>query len=207
MATAPASIFLPRSPWARAVAGICLLISLGLVGFGLWQAFAPQATPLIGGAFSLTDQFGKTRTDADFRGQFLLVFFGFTHCPDICPVELQTLSDVMDQLGAGGAKVTPLFITVDPARDTPDVMKQYVANFHPRIVALTGSVADVAAVAKAYRVYYARVTGGTASNNDADYIMNHSAIVYLMGPDGHFVSHFDPGTSAARMVDALRKLL
>src|SRR5215470_3421792 len=207
MATAPASTFLPRSTLVRAVAGICLLISLGLVGFGLWRAFAPQEAPLIGGAFTLTDQFGKTRTDADFRGQFLLVFFGFTHCPDVCPVELQTLSDAMDQLGPAASKVTPLFITVDPARDTPEVMKQYVANFHPRIVALTGSVADVAAVAKAYRVYYAKTTGGTASNNDADYIMNHSAIVYLMGPDGRFVSHFDPGTSAARIADALRKLL
>ena len=126
---------------------------------------------------------------------------------DICPVELQTLSDAMDQLGKAADKVTPLFITVDPARDTPEVMRQYVANFHPRIVALTGSVADVGAVAKAYRVYYAKATGGTASNNDADYIMNHSAIVYLMGPDGRFVSHFDPGTSAAAMTEALRKLL
>jgi cytochrome oxidase Cu insertion factor (SCO1/SenC/PrrC family) len=206
MATAPESL-LPRSPWARGVAVIALLLTLAIVGFGLWRAFAPQEPSLIGGAFSLTDQFGKTRTDADFHGQFLLVFFGFTHCPDICPVELQTLSDVMDQLGAAAAKVTPLFISVDPARDTPEVMKQYVANFHPRIVALTGSVADVAAVAKAYRVYYAKTTGGTASNNDADYIMNHSAIVYLMGPDGRFVSHFDPGTSAAAITETLRKLL
>ncbi|HTO82677.1 MAG TPA: SCO family protein, partial [Methylomirabilota bacterium] len=135
MATAPASTLLPRSPWARGVAAVALLLSLGLLAFGAWTVFAPQAPPLIGGAFSLTDQFGKARTDADFRGQFLLVFFGFTHCPDVCPVELQTLSDAMDQLGPAAGKVTPLFITVDPARDTPEVMKQYVANFHPRIVA------------------------------------------------------------------------
>ena len=207
MATAPVSSYLPKSVWARGIALVCLLLALALAGIGAWRAFTPEATPLIGGAFSLTDQFGKTRTDADFRGQFLLVFFGFTHCPDICPIELQTLSDTMDQLGPDADKVTPLFISVDPARDTPEVMRQYVANFHPRIVALTGSVADVAAVAKAYRVYYAKATSGTASNNDADYIMNHSAIVYLMGPDGRFMSHFDPGTSATTIKDALRKLL
>jgi len=208
MATATASSYLPRSPWARGAAVVSLLLAIGLVTFGAWQALRPAEAPaLIGGAFSLTDQFGKTRTDADFRGKFLLVFFGFTHCPDICPIELQTLSDTMDQLGPAADKVTPLFVSVDPERDTPEVMRQYVANFNPHIVALTGTVAEVAAVAKAYRVYYAKATNGTASNNDADYILNHSAIVYVMGPDGRFVSHFDPGASAATMTAALRKLL
>jgi protein SCO1/2 len=206
MATAPRTL-LPRSPWARGAAAASLLFTLIVIGVGAWRALVPEATTAIGGAFALTDQFGKTRTDAEFHGQFLLVFFGFTHCPDICPVELQTMSDALDRLGKAADRVTPLFITVDPARDTPDVLRQYVANFHPRLVALTGSVADIAAVAKAYRVFYAKATGGTASDKDADYIMNHSAFVYVMGPDGRFVTHFDPGTTAETMAADLRNLL
>jgi protein SCO1/2 len=123
----------------------------------------------------------------------MLIFFGFTYCPDVCPGELQVMSAALDELGAEGEKIQPVFITIDPARDTPEAMKLYVSNFHPRMVGLTGSEADIAAVAKAYRVYYAKAKG---SENSPDYLMDHSTILYLMGPDGKFVKHFTYGTDA-----------
>lgn len=207
MAAAPERYFLPRSPLARIVAVGGLLLILVVIGMNLWRHGAPEALPTVGGAFALTDQFGKPRTDADFRGQPMLVFFGFTNCPDICPVELQTMSDALDLLGAQAAKVTPIFITVDPARDTPEALRDYVANFHPRLVALTGSAEAIGAVAKAYRVYYAKATGESAPADPAAYLMDHTAIVYLMGPDGGFLTHFSPGTTAEAMAQGVRDRL
>jgi protein SCO1/2 len=199
--------FLPRSPVARAVAAASLLLILVGLGVGAWRTFQPASQPTIGGAFTLTDQFGQMRTDADFRGQYMLVFFGFTNCPDICPVELQTIGDSLDQLGAQAARVTPVFITVDPARDTPEALRDYVANFHPRLVALTGSAEAIGAVARAYRVFYAKATGTAAPEDPAAYIMDHTAIVYLMGPDGGYLTHFTPGTAADAMAAGVRERL
>ena len=208
METTPRFRFLPQTPLARGVALTCLLLAVAIVGFALWRGLLSQAAPTIGGAFALTDQFGKSRTDADFRGQYMLVFFGFTHCPDICPIELQTISDALDQLDAKqSARITPIFITVDPARDTPDVMKSYVANFRPGMVALTGSVEAIGAVAKSYRVFYAKATRANAPSDPAAYILDHSAIVYLMGPNGEYVAHFSPGTTAQDMAADLRSRL
>ena len=208
METTPRFRFLPQTPLARGVALTCLLLAVAIVGFALWRGLLSQAAPTIGGAFALTDQFGKSRTDADFRGQYMLVFFGFTHCPDICPIELQTISDALDQLDAKqSARITPIFITVDPARDTPDVMKSYVANFRPGMVALTGSVEAIGAVAKSYRVFYAKATGANAPSDPAAYILDHSAVVYLMGPNGAYVAHFSPGTTAQDMAADLRSRL
>jgi len=206
--TTPRLRFLPQTPLARGVALTCLLLAVAIVGLALWRGLLSQAAPTIGGAFALTDQFGKPRTDADFRGQYMLVFFGFTHCPDVCPIELQTMSDALDQLDEKqSARITPIFITVDPARDTPDVMKSYVANFHPGMVALTGSAEAIGAVAKAYRVFYAKATGANAPSDPAAYILDHSAVVYLMGPNGQYVAHFSPGTSAQDMAADLRSRL
>ena len=208
METTPRFRSLPQTPLARGVALTCLLLAVAIVGFALWRGLLSQAAPTIGGAFALTDQFGKSRTDADFRGQYMLVFFGFTHCPDICPIELQTISDALDQLDAKqSARITPIFITVDPARDTPDVMKSYVANFRPGMVALTGSVEAIGAVAKSYRVFYAKATGANAPSDPAAYILDHSAVVYLMGPNGAYVAHFSPGTTAQDMAADLRSRL
>jgi protein SCO1/2 len=203
---------LPQSRIARASAlfcGVLILALLAVLGWHWWSGALPTSgdTALIKAEFRLVDQHGQTRTSAEFHGRFMLVFFGFTHCPDICPVELQTMTTALDQLGAAADKVTPVFITVDPARDTPQVMGEFVANFHPRLVALTGSEAEVGAVARHFRVYYAKATGGTASSDPNDYIMDHTAIVYLIGPDGGYLSHFEPGTSVDEMAAALREYL
>jgi protein SCO1/2 len=205
--TKPSSRFLPQTPIARTIALLSVVVTVAILGYWAWRSAGQDAGPTIGGSFALTDQFGKPRTDGDFRGQYMLVFFGFTNCPDICPIELQTMSDALDQLGADAAKVTPIFITVDPARDTPEALRDYVANFHPRLVALTGSEDAIGAVAKSYRVYYAKATGTDAPSNPADYIMNHFAAVYLMGPDGRYITHFSPGTPAEAMAQGLRDRL
>ena len=208
MDKAPRFVFLPQTRLARGVVLACLLLAVAIVGVGLWRGLLSDVGPSIGGAFALTDQFDKPRTDADFRGQYMLVFFGFSNCPDICPIELQTISDALDRLDATqAAEVTPIFITVDPARDSPDVLRAYVANFHPRLVALTGSAEAIGAVAKAYRVYYAKTTGAKAPSDPAAYILDHTAVVYLMGRKGEYVTHFSPGTTAEAMAADLRNRL
>ena len=160
---------------------------------------------LVGGPFTLTDQEGRTRTEADFRGKLMLVNFGFTNCPDICPLGLQLMTDVMEMLGPqADEKVQPVFITVDPARDTPAVMKDYVAHFSDRMVGLTGTKEQIAAAAKAYRVYY-KVHGDPATN--PNYAVDHSGFIYLMGRDGKFLTHFTHDTPPGKMADAIRNHL
>ncbi len=158
----------------------------------------------IGGAFTLTDQTGKVRTDADFRGQLLLVYFGFTYCPDICPTDLQQIGLAIDQLGADSKNVQPLFITLDPERDTVANLAQYVPLFHPRLLGLTGNVDAVSRAADAYRVYYKRVVTGTKPD---DYTVDHSAFIYLVDRDGKYLGFFPPGTSADRMDEIVRPAL
>lgn len=155
----------------------------------------------IGGAFALTDHAGKVRTDRDFRGKYLLVYFGFTFCPDVCPTDLQAIGLAMDQLGAKADSVQPLFVTLDPARDTVEQLAQYVPLFHPKLIGLTGSEADIAATAEAYRVYFKRVP---FEKNLADYTVDHSAFVYLIDPDGKYLGFFPPGTPAERMVEMIK---
>ncbi|MFV3075778.1 SCO family protein [Niveispirillum fermenti] len=164
---------------------------------GTGLAVAPAS---IGGAFTLTSHDGRTVKDTDFDGKYRLIFFGYTYCPDICPTELQTVAQAMDLLGAEASEVQPLFITIDPARDTQAVLAEYVRLFHPSIIGLTGSDAQIADVAKAYRVYYARSQG--AEYPDA-YLMDHSTFVYLMAPDGGFVTVLAKGTTAEQMVEAI----
>jgi cytochrome oxidase Cu insertion factor (SCO1/SenC/PrrC family) len=160
-----------------------------------------SGTPLIGGPFTLTVQNGKRVTEKTYAGKYLLVFFGYTYCPDVCPSELQVMSAALDQLGPDAEKIQALFITIDPARDTPQVMKDYVSNFNPRLIGLTGSEEDIAAVAAKYRVYYAKSPGAKSAT---DYLMDHSAIVYLMRPDGTFLKHFTYGTDPKALADAIR---
>jgi protein SCO1 len=159
---------------------------------------------LIGGPFALIDQTGKTVTERDFRGRFMLVYFGFTHCPDICPAELQVMAQALDRLGDKAEQVVPVFITVDPERDTPEVVADYVKNFGARFVGLTGSSEAVAAAAKAYRVPYSKVEDKTSAN---DYSVDHSALVYFMDPKGEYLAHFPYGTSAETMAETMRRNL
>ena len=157
----------------------------------------------IGGPFALTDQNGVHRTDTDFRGKLMLVYFGFTYCPDICPTDLQQMALAVDQLGPAGGTVQPVFITVDPARDTVEHLKDYMALFHPRFVGLTGDAAAIRQAARAYRVYYEKVE----REDKSDYTLDHSVFIYLMDRDGRYLGFFPPGTSAERLAETMRSHL
>lgn len=179
-----------------------------LLGLGLWMyqmtgssdmmsgAFqeSEQGRVDIGGPFELVDHTGRTVTEADFAGGYTLTYFGFTYCPDFCPAGLQTASAALDLLEDDApevaSQVTPVFVSVDPERDTVSAMADYVTHFHPRMVGLTGSPEQVAEAAKNYRVYYQKVESETATY----YLVDHSTFLYLIGPDGYYVTHFSHGT-------------
>ncbi|NIA68101.1 SCO family protein [Pelagibius litoralis] len=199
---------------------ILLISALGLlllaVGFGTWLSLQPpkptgivssetrsSGTALIGGPFSLTDHTGARRSEADLQGRYSLIFFGYTYCPDICPTSLSTITQGLDILAesseAKAAAVTPIFVSVDPARDTIEALADYVSHFHPSMLGMTGSEAEVAQTAKAYRVFYKKVEQADAS----DYLMDHSSIIYLMAPDGSYLSHFTHATTAEEIAEGL----
>lgn len=158
-----------------------------------------------GGPFTLIDHQGRVRTDRDFRGLFLLVYFGYTFCPDICPTGLQTLSSALDLLGERASKVQPLFVSVDPERDKPEILKFFVAQFHPRLIGLTGSEKQVRDVARAYRIFRGKVV--LADEPKDEYLVTHTPTTFLMGPDGKFVTLFPHGTDAEVMAKALKRYL
>jgi cytochrome oxidase Cu insertion factor (SCO1/SenC/PrrC family) len=186
---------------------IGLVLLVGALAFEfVWQGSGEVGAPAgisIGGPFNLVDQNGATRTNADFRGKLMLVYFGYTYCPDACPTALQEMSQVVDALGDKASEVQPLFITVDPERDTVAQMKTYASNFSPQLVALTGTPAQTAAAARAYRVYFAKVKQAGTD----DYLMDHSSFIFLMGRDGNYLTHFAPGQSAEAMATAIRRYL
>jgi len=181
-----------------------LFLCAFVIAGGLWRLgeadVAPARGASIGGAFSLIDQDGAARADKDFRGRFALVYFGYSFCPDVCPTTLATMAEALDGLGAKSARVTPIFITIDPARDTPKMLKQYLAAFGPRFVGLTGSASAIAAVEREYRVYAAKrpLSGG-------GYAMDHSGEIYLLGPDGKLVAFYDTGIDAKALAADLAK--
>lgn len=150
------------------------------------------------------DGSGKQVTDRDFRGRYMLVYFGYTYCPDVCPTTLNGVATAMEKLGQEAARVQPLFITVDPKRDSSAVVQRYAATFSPRIVGLTGTPDEIAAVAKEYRVYYAAHHIG---NGPDDYTVDHSSILYLMGPDGRFVAPIRTDESGTDMAADISKHL
>lgn len=180
--------------------------ALVLGGGAPQQAVTTSGKALVGGPFKLIGSAGETVTDADFRGRHMLVFFGFTHCPDICPAELQVISAALAELGPKAKNIVPIFITLDPERDTPEVMGEYVKNFGAEFVSLTGSPEAISEAAKAYRVAYSRFEqeGQDTSKN---YSIDHSALVYLMGPDGEYMTHFSYGTPAPKIAETLRRYL
>ena len=154
----------------------------------------------VGGPFALVDHTGMARTDQDFRGKVLLVYFGFTFCPDVCPTDLQQIGLALDRIGPLAAEVQPVFITLDPKRDTPEHLAEYVPSFHKDIVGLTGSATAIRAAADAYKVYYREV----ARESGSDYTIDHSAFLYLMDRDGRFLGFLPPGTPSDRIAEALR---
>jgi protein SCO1 len=180
--------------------GVCLGGILYLTKAGSGPIQIPTAA--IGGPFRLVDQNGAPFSDQNLKGKPFLVFFGFTHCPDVCPTSLFEISEIMRKLGRDADRTAAVFITVDPERDTAASMKDYLASFDPHIRGLTGDPAALAAVAKAYRVYYKKVPldGG-------DYTMDHTAIVYLMDKDGRFISPFNMKRTADVAAADLRKYL
>ncbi len=160
---------------------------------------------LFGGSFDLIDQDGKPVTDRSFRGRYMLIYFGYTYCPDICPTGLSTMATALDLLEGKGAKVQPIFVSIDPKRDQPAFLKQYVTAFHPCLIGLTGSEKQVREIAKAYRVHRSKVI---EKGKPADeYLVNHSSITYLMGPDGRFLTMFPHGSDPAVIAKAIEKYL
>ena len=157
----------------------------------------------IGGAFTLVDQNGKVRTDADFRGKIMLVYFGFTFCPDICPTDLWQMARAVDALGGEGERVQPIFVTVDPERDTPAHLAQYMALFHPRFVGLTGEAKAVRKTAQAYRVYFKKAP----ADNAEGYTIDHSAFIFVIGRSGEYLGFLPSGTTAERLVEIIRPLV
>ena len=160
---------------------------------------------LVGGPFTLTDHTGKRVTDQDFRGKHPAgVLRLHVSVPDVCPSALQVMAAALDKLGPKAQRITPVFITVDPERDTPAQLASYVKSFHPRLVGLTGTPAEIEAVTKAYRVYVKKVPDPKST---AGYTIDHSSIIYVMGPDGAYRAHFTHATSVDAMAERLAKLL
>jgi protein SCO1/2 len=179
MKALPKPLIMPATILA---AGLALIVAY----FAMTQSGPSAPSPsAIGGSFSLVGQDGQTVTDAEFKGEPKLVFFGYTHCPDVCPTTLYQMTQVFQKLGAD-KKIAGIFITVDPERDTPAVMKDYMSNFDPRVVGLSGTRAEIDPVLKEYHVYSRKVPA-----SDSDYSVDHSSIVYLMDKQGRFVNPFN----------------
>ena len=165
---------------------------------------SPDLTPgakNVGGSFTMTNQDGRQVTNADFLGKYMLIYFGYTYCPDMCPTGLQSMAHALDQLGDDAKQIAPIFVTIDPARDTPAKLKEYDASFHPGIIGLSGTPAQTAEIAKAYQVYYAR----GEDVEDDEYIMEHSSLIYLMGPRGEFITTFPEEVDPNAIVAALKQ--
>jgi cytochrome oxidase Cu insertion factor (SCO1/SenC/PrrC family) len=186
------------------LAGILAVLALGLGGrYLMMDKPAAPVQVSVGGPFALTDHHGKAVTDANYRGKYLLILFGYTFCPDVCPTGLQTITLALKELGADAGRIQPLFISVDPERDTVSQLAAYVTNFDPRLIGLTGSKEQVAAAAKAFRVYFAKVN----DKGDGAYLVDHSAVIYLVGPDGRYLRHFTHSTTPEDLAAGIKKLL
>lgn len=188
-------------------ASMGLLVAVLLIGAGafLWLSGQGSSGGMgIGGPFTLEDGNGRPVTDQDFRGKYMLVYFGYTTCPDVCPTTLNAVAEAMEKLGPRADQVRPVFITVDPRRDTPSVVRQYAAAFGPSITGLTGTPAEIAVVAKEYRVYYAEHRTGPGPD---DYSMDHSSVLYLMDRNGGFIAPVRADLSGEEMAANLKKLM
>lgn len=205
-----------RRPFRGALVVLALVV---LVGAGFLAARQHFGKPMagrvepaavagsIGGPFTLVDQDGRTVTDASFRGKYMLIYFGFTYCPDVCPTSLARNTDALRLLGPPAAdRIVPILISVDAERDTPEKMKQYVEAFDPRLVGLTGSAEQIAKAAEAYRVFYGKVPAAADAPPNS-YLVDHSAFTYLMGPDGSFLRFFRHGLTPEEVAAELRDVV
>jgi protein SCO1/2 len=179
-----------------------LLLLPGGVGSGVKTLTAGRA--LVGGPFTLTSHTGNRVSEKDFAGRYMMIYFGFTNCPDVCPSGLQVMAAAVDRLGTKSRSIVPILITVDPERDTPEQLAKYVGQFHPRLVGLTGSEEEIRQVAKAYRVYYNKVKD---EKSTAGYTVDHSALFLLMDPEGKYAAHFTHGTSLDAMAKRLDEIV
>jgi len=191
---------------AVTLAGLLVLAAAGLLGLVYRDnpkgAAGTLLASAIGGPFHLVDQNGKPFGDSDLKGKWHLVFFGYTHCPDTCPTALNEMALALDRLGKERDAVSIVFITVDPERDTPEALKSYVESFDAPIIALTGTAEEVAQAAKVYRVYSAK-----HPRADGGYDMDHSAVIYVMDPQGRFAATLTPDSTAQAIAERLQKLL
>jgi len=190
----------------------CLVLAMALIGFTTYQLNPKQGKTvttsgkaLIGGSFELVNQDGKKVTDKDFHGKFMLIYFGYTFCPDVCPTELQVMTGALEKLGDKAKNIQSVFVSVDPERDTPSVMKDYVSNFYPGMMGLSGTPEQISKIAKLYRVYYSKAAEKGAAADE--YSMDHSSIVYLMDRNGAFIKHFSYGTDADKLAKGLSKAI
>ena len=179
-------------------------IVTGQFGSEKAQITADNITALIGGDFTLVDQNNASVTQDALLGHYSLVTFGYTFCPDICPVVQQTIAAALDNLGRQADDVVPYLITIDPARDTVEVMAEYSKKFHPRLVALTGTPEQIAQAASVFRIFYGRVSEPEETDY---YLMEHSSVIYVMNPDGKYIAHFTHATPMEEMVRRLRDIL
>lgn len=159
-----------------------------------------RASP-VGGPFALIDPTGATRKSEEFRGRYMLVFFGYSHCPDVCPATLQTVSDALDRMSRGANRIQPIFIAVDPARDTPARLARFSQAFDTRILMLTGALEDIRKVAKSYKAYF---TYGP-KDGDGNYAVRHTATLFLMGPDRRYRDHFNSNITPSKLARALAR--
>ncbi len=196
---------------ARACA---LVVAASLMGGGMAAAEEPQPSAAqmmddlmfgrgsVGGPFTLTDPSGKTHSDTEFRGKLMIVYFGYTFCPDVCPTDLMAITQALDALGSEAAGIQPVFITIDPERDNA-VMAEYLRAFHPSFIGLTGAPEQIRKVANSYKAFYARVEDPRTN----EYSIDHSGVIYLMGRDGKYIGFMPPQTAPDRLTEILRKNL
>lgn len=212
---------LPRAALFLAAAAVVMALGAGLGVYVLRPAMERSLGPeaAVGGGFTLTDHAGRAVRTEDFRGRAMLVFFGYTHCPDVCPAGLTTIGRALDALGPAAEEVAPLFITVDPERDRPEILAEYLRHFHPALIGLTGTPEQIAAAAEAYGIDYAKAplpadeSGGDAhgepghDHEDEAYLMDHAASIFLMDRNGRFVTAFPQSAGPQAIAAGLRQAL
>jgi protein SCO1/2 len=194
--------------WARALLVAASLCCCGVVAAEEQPTAAQMMDDLmfgrgtVGGPFALTDQTGNKRSDSEFRGKLMIVYFGYTFCPDVCPADLMAITQALDALGPAADGIQPIFITVDPERDDK-LLGDYVAAFHRSLIGLTGSVEEIRKVANAYKAYFVKVPG----EREGEYSIDHAGVIYLMGRNGEYLGFMPPQTNADRLTEVLRKYL